>query len=114
VKPSKRANPPRTQLTEARRNWGGRLLLELVAIRKDAIWLGEQVGYSTPSSMRQVVNGHQGISLQVYKKIIRLVPEMRGVPRPPLTRERQGLGAYGKHKKHEYPKLGTLESRRAR
>jgi hypothetical protein len=71
---------------------------------KTVSWLGVQVGYSTPTSMHQVVNGHQGVSREVYEKILAIVPSMSKLPPPPIKAEKQGLGAYGKHKKHNYPK----------
>jgi len=114
VKPSKRKTPPRNDVFEARRTWGGRLLVELNGIHKTPEWLGEMVGYSTPSSMRQVINGHQGISREVYEKILYYVPEMRNVTEPLMTKEKQGCGAPGPHKEHEYPKLGDQEKRRAK
>ncbi len=113
VKPTKRKTAPRDEILEARRNWGGRLLVELNAIKRTPEWLGEQVGYEVHSSMRQVINGHQGISREVYEKILQLVPEMDGVPEPPIAREKQGVGAPGPHKTHSYPKLGSIGSRRA-
>lgn len=112
LKVSKRKTAPPDDVLEARRTWGGRLLVELNCIRKTPEWLGEQVGYSTPSSMRQVINGHQGISLEIYNKILEVVPEMRGVEPPPMNKDYQGEGAPGPHKQHDYPKLGSLESRR--
>ena len=113
VKPTMRKTAPPDDVLEARRNWGGRLLLELNAIKKTAEWLGEEVGYKVPSSMVQVVNGHQGISREVYDKVVALVPEMKGVKEPPMVRERQGAGAPGPHKAHAYPKIGPIAKRRA-
>ena len=118
VKPTQRKHPPRPPKFEVRRTWGGRLLVELNAIKKTPEWLGVRIGYSTPSSMRQVINGHQGISREVYEKILKVMPEMRGVSELfnlPLyfQVEEQGLGAYGKHKPHEYPPIGSPETRRA-
>lgn len=113
VKPTQRKTPPPDDVLEARRTWGGRLLVELNAIKKTPEWLGEQVGYQVPSSMRQVINGHQGISREVYDKIVDLIPEMAGVQPPPMVREKQGLGAPGPHKAHDYPKIGPVAKRRA-
>jgi hypothetical protein len=113
VKPTLRKTAPRDDVLEARRTWGGRLLVELNSIKKTAEWLGERVGYDVPTSMRQVVNGHQGISREVYDKIVGLVPEMEGVPEPPIARDKQGIGAPGPHKAHAYPKIGPIAKRRA-
>lgn len=113
VKPSKRKTAPPDEVLEARRTWGGRLFVELNSIKRTPEWLGEQVGYEVPSSMRQVINGHQGISREIYEKILILVPEMAGVPQPPIAREKQGAGAPGPHKPHSYPKLGAIANRRA-
>ena len=88
-------------------------MVELHAIKKTAEWLGEAVGYEVHSSMRQVINGHQGVSREVYDKILALVPEMAGVRPPPMARDRQGVGAPGPHKAHDYPKLGPIAKRRA-
>lgn len=114
LKTTKRKEPPADTVLEQRRTWGGRLLVELNGIHKTPEWLGEGVGYSVPGSMRQVINGHQGISEEVYQKVLELVPEMRGVARPPITKPRKGPGAPGPHKDHDYPKLGSIESRRPR
>jgi len=113
VKPTKRKTAPSDDVFEARRTWGGRLLVELNAIKRAPEWLGEQVGYEVPTSMRQVINGHQGISHEVYEKIVNLVPEMEGVAPPPMVRDRQGTGAPGPHKAHDYPKIGPIAKRRA-
>ena len=114
IKPTKRKTAYPDEVVEALRNWGGRLALELRALRKTPEWLGERVGYAMPSSMRQVTNGHQGVSKEVYRRILRLVPEMRGVPAPPMVKRFKGQGAPGPHKPHDYPVLGPIESRRAR
>lgn len=111
---TKRKKPPHPVIFETRRDWGARLLVELKRIRKTPEWLGALVGYKVPSSMRQVINGHQGMSREVYERIIAAMPEMRDVAAPPMTRERKGLGAYGPHKPHDYPKLGPIASRRPR
>lgn len=66
--------------------------------------------------MRQIINGHQPMSLETYKKIIEAVPEMLDVPvlahfvfsDDPSMKS----GALGPHKKHVYPKLGSRASRR--
>lgn len=103
---SVRKNPPDPVIFERRCDWGGRLLAELGKMRKTPQWLGRRVGYRTPSSMRQVINGHQGISRAVYERVLDVVPAMRSVPAPPMFRESQGTGAPGPHKPHDYPKLG--------
>lgn len=113
IKPSKRKTAPAKEIFEARRTWGGRLLVELNAINRTQEWLGEQVGYKVPSSMRQVVNGHQGISVEVYRKILELIPEMKGVAPPPMFKRSLGVGAPGPHKAHDYPKIGPIAQRRA-
>jgi hypothetical protein len=113
VKPSLRKTAPRDDVFEARRTWGGRLLVELNAVKQTPEWLGAQVEYEVPSSMRQVINGHQGISREVYEKILQLLPEMVGVAEPPIAREKQGVGAPGPHKTHVYPKIGSIAKRRA-
>jgi hypothetical protein len=86
-------------------------------IRQTPEWLGARVGYKVPSSMRQVINGHQGVSQEVYNKILKLVPEMKpelgGIKKPPITKKKQGRGAYGHHKVHDYPKTGPVSERRA-
>ena len=89
VKPTLRKTAPRDDVLEARRTWGGRLLVELNAIKRTPEWLGELVGYDVPSSMRQVINGHQGVSREVYEKILGLVPEMEGVTPPPAGPDEQ-------------------------
>jgi len=114
IKPTMRKTAPLNVILEARRTWGGRLLVELNCIRKTVMWLGKEVGYKLPGSMRQVVNGHQGVSREVYGKILKLVPEMGGVTPPPMTKDGQGKGAPGPHKVHKYPKLGPLAGRRAK
>lgn len=112
LKESKRKTAPPNDVLEARRTWGGRLLVELNSINKSPEWLGEKVGYKVPGSMRQVINGHQGISYEVYADILEHVPEMRGVKPPPMNKGKKGKGAPGPHKDHDYPKLGPLEDRR--
>lgn len=112
---SKRKNPPNAVVLEHRRTWGARLLVELNSLRKTPEWLGEQLGFKEHSSTRQIINGHQPMSLEVYMKIIELVPEMMDVP--VLThflwgRQAMGTGALGPHKAHAYPKLGSRASRR--
>lgn len=118
MNPTKRDPPPDPVIFEKRRRWGSRLRTELASLGKKPEWLGREVGYSTYGSIRQVMNGHQGMSREVYDKILVLVPAMKRFREPPIRRERQGLGAYGKHKKHNYPKLGPkaphLKRRRAR
>lgn len=101
--PSKRQKPPPDHVFDLRRTWGGRLLVELNSARKTPEWLGRQVGYETPSSMRQVINGHQGISVAVYKKICRVLPIMRTVFEPPMVERYQQRGSPGPHRKHVYP-----------
>lgn len=113
-KTTKRKTAPPKWLFEARRTWGGRLLLELYCLNKTPAWLGGKVGYSIPGSMNQVIHGHHGVSRTVYEKILRWVPEMKGVPYPSPRKKLQGCGAPGPHKEHEYPELGPLESRRAK
>ncbi len=109
---TKRKRPPNPVIYENRRNWGGRLLLELNSLGKSVAWLGEKVGYKNPMSMHQVINGHQGYSQEIYERIIKLVPEMRDVVAPRPTKPGVGTGAPGPHKNHDYPKLGSRESRR--
>ena len=111
---TKRKQPPSQAVYEARRTWGGRLLVELNSIKKNPKWLGAKVGYKLPGSMSQVINGHQGISREVYEKIVAIVPEMGVIEPPPMTVEEQGGGAPGPHKQHEYPKIGPINARRAR
>ena len=108
-RPSVRKTPPDPVIFERRRDWGARVLVELKARRKTPEWLGAAVGYGTPSSMRQVINGHQGVSRDVYRKIVSLLPELQCVPAPPMKVDRQGRGAPGPHKPHDYPKLGPVE-----
>ncbi len=107
-KPTLRKTAPAPEVLEARRTWGGRLLVELNGLRKTSAWLGKRVGYKLPGSMRQVINGHQGVSIEVYKKILRAVPAMKKVDPPPMRKSRQGKGAPGPHKPHDYPKLGPV------
>ena len=112
---TKRKNPPNPVVLEHRRNWGARLLVELNSLRKTPEWLGEQIGFAEPSSLRKIINGHQPPSAEVVVKIITLVPEMMDVPILPhflFGRQAQGAGAPGPHKKHAYPKLGSRASRR--
>lgn len=113
---SKRKNPPNPVVLEHRRTWGARLSIELNSLRKTPKWLGEQIGFKTPRSIRQIINGHQPMSLEVYKKIIELVPEMMDVPVLAhfvfSADPSQKKGAPGPHKPHNYPKLGPRESRR--
>lgn len=109
---SKRKTKPDPEVFEARRNWGARLLLELRALRKTPEWLGAQVGYAMPESMIQVINGHQGVSREVYASILRVVPEMHAVAPPPMRRVAKGSGAPGPHKPHDYPRLGPISARR--
>ena len=116
---TKRQQPPDPVVFEHRRSWGARLLVELNAIKKTSEWLAGEVGFSEPGSMRQIINGHQGISLEVYQLIVKAVPEMRDVPvlahfaqlSSTAVRAR-GRGAPGPHKEHAYPKLGPREARR--
>lgn len=103
IQTSQRQNPPPTKTLNERRTWGGRLLVELNSVGRSPEWLGEQVGYNTPSSMRQVINGHQGVSREVYDKILLVLPVMAHVFVPPLKKERQGNGSGSKHKEHDYP-----------
>lgn len=116
VKPTKRKTRPADQVFEARRTWGGRLLVELNALHKTPEWLGVKVGYRTPSSMRQVINGHQGVSREVLEKIIEVMPEMAdiGIEYPLGKVDERGTGARGIHKPHEYPRIGPVARRRAR
>lgn len=100
---SLRQTPPDPVTFEWRRMWGGRLLLELNSINKKPEWLGRQVGYDNPSSMRQVINGHQGISREVYDAICEVFPDLLKIFAPPMTKERKGPGAKGPHKDHDYP-----------
>ena len=113
---TKRKNPPNAVVFEHRRSWGARLLVELNSLRKDSEWLANQIGFKEPNSMRQIINGHQPMSLETYKRIVELVPEMKDVPvlahflftdDPSMK-----AGAPGPHKKHDYPKLGPRELRR--
>lgn len=120
LKQTKRKKPPSAEVMEARRNWGGRLLLELNSVckkRTDAErreWLAEQIGYRNPLSVGQLITGQNGPSYEVYLRILEVLPEMQGVPAPPIEKLERGTGAPGPHKKHDYPKLGALESRRPR
>lgn len=112
---TKRKNPPNAVVLEHRRTWGARLLVELNSLRKEPEWLGTQIGFAEPSSIRQIINGHQPMSLEVFMKIIEAVPEMRDVPVLPhflFGRQAMGTGAPGPHKTHAYPKLGSRASRR--
>lgn len=104
---SKRQTPPKEEIFSQRQAWGARLRHELERIGQTPEWLGQQVGYQTHSSMRQVINGHQGCSREVYDKILQFVPEMTAVPAPPMSKEKQGAGAPGQHKTHNYPKGTT-------
>lgn len=112
---SKRKNPPNPVVLEHRRTWGARLLVELNSLRKTPEWLGESIGFKEPGSIRQIINGHQPMSLETYRYIIAFVPEMRDVPvlaHFVLTGSKMGAGAPGKHAPHKYPKLGSRASRR--
>lgn len=115
---TKRKNPPHAVIFEHRRTWGARLLVELNSLRKDPEWLGEAIGFKEPGSIRQIINGHQPMSLETYRNIIALVPEMMDVPvlahfvfAPDPSMK---AGSPGTHKKHRYPKLGPREARRPR
>lgn len=94
-----------------RKKWGSQLRDALRARKKTPEWLGAKVGYRLHSSMRQVVNGHQGVSQEVFNKILRAVPEMKKVPPPPMSVEKQGIGAPGPHKKHVHHFLGGTRKR---
>lgn len=112
---TKRKNPPNAVVFEHRRTWGARLLVELNSLRKDSEWLAAKIGFKEPNSIRQIINGHQPMSLEVYKKIIELVPEMMDVPVLAhfiFGKQELGTGAPGPHKAHAYPKLGSRASRR--
>lgn len=114
---TRRKKPPSPVVFEHRRSWGARLLVELNAIRKDRDWLTKEIGLDHPNSIHQIINGHQGISMEVYQRIVEAVPEMRDVPvlahfaLPDGMKEKQ-RGAAGIHKTHNYPKLGPREMRR--
>ena len=113
---TKRKNPPHAVVFEHRRTWGARLLVELNSLRKTSEWLADEIGFKEPNSIRQIINGHQPMSLEVYKKIITAVPEMMDVPVLAhfifAEDTSQGAGAPGPHKTHAYPKLGSRASRR--
>lgn len=83
--------------------WAQFLFVALKAMGKTPRWLGERVGYHMPQSMHQVVNGHQGISQEVYEAILVHVPAMRYVPPPPIKVVKKAKGARGIHKPHDYP-----------
>lgn len=103
---SMRKTAPDPVVFEHRRQWGSRLRTEVLSIGKSAEWLGAEVGYKTPGSMRQVLHGHHGISREVFDRICVLVPAMESLPAPPMNKVRLGPGARGPHKKHVYPKTG--------
>jgi hypothetical protein len=108
---SVRKRPPDPTVFEYRKLWGARLLAELRARKKTPEWLGREIGYRVPGSMRQVINGHQGISKEQYEKVLRVIPEMAAVLAPPMRAIRKGRGSPGPHKKHAYPKLGPIVPR---
>lgn len=110
MKKSLRKTPAHPRVQARRVRWGARVRAELENIGRSPLWLGRQVRYKNPASMRQVVNGHQGISRAIYNKIILLLPGLRRISAPPIMVERQGRGAPGPHKKHDYPKLGPKET----
>lgn len=103
VRDTKRQNAPPDGLVCIRRMFGAAIVAALKMIGKSPEWLGRRVGYSTPSSMRQVINGHQGMSVAVYRKVIEELPVLAFVAAPPMNIERQGKGAPGPHKEHDYP-----------
>lgn len=86
------------------KEWRARLREALRVQGVTPEWLGEMVGYKLPSSMRQVVNGYQGVSREVYDRILRAVPAMRNVAEPPIWCDKQRPGALGPHKPHNYPR----------
>lgn len=106
VRKSRRRTQRDPVVAEYWRTWGARLRLELRSMGKDWRWLGEQVYPNRPSSIRQVLNGHQGMSREAFNKVLELVPAMRTHWEPPIFVEAQGVGAPGPHKPHDYPNLG--------
>lgn len=102
-KDSRRRNPPSQELLAERRAWGAALNDALQKRGLSPQWLGKVVGYKVPDSLRQVINGHHGVSREIYGRIVSEIPEMASVKMPPMWREKQGPGAPGPHKPHEYP-----------
>jgi hypothetical protein len=109
---TKRKKPPHPVIFEYRRNWGARLLLELNSLKMTPEQLGEKIDYDEPRSIRQIINGHQGISMEMYVRIIKVVPEMRDVPVLFMHARAKQRGSPGPHRDHRYPKLGSRASRR--
>ncbi len=102
---SKRKTPKNEKNQALWSAWGAKLREELKELGQTPTWLGEQVGYEVPSSINQVINGHQGCAREIYDRIVDLVPEMHKdkIAPPPFSREKQGAGSPGQHKTHNYP-----------
>lgn len=100
---TKRKNPPDPALFQARRAFGQHIQDRLDWAKMSRKTLAVLLGYGHPASANQLITGQQGMSVEVYYRLLEVFPALRAVPVPPMTKVRRGHGSPGPHKPHEYP-----------